>query len=129
MRWRRVFPGNAVHARRAREFVRVLLDDTPVGADAVQVAAELVANAASHSASRLPGGLMIVELCRWQRGAALAVTDQGDPPGTSEPCITISADEPFTEHGRGLRIVDDLCASWGVRGGPAGRTVIAIFDW
>jgi hypothetical protein len=76
---------------------------------------------------------MIVEVCRWQRGAALAVADQGDPPGTPPPRIAMTADdpagEPFTEHGRGLRIVDDLSASWGVRGGSAGRTVIAIFDW
>lgn len=129
MRWRRVFPGKAAHARRAREFVRYLLDDTPVGDDVVQVAAELVANAVAHSASRLPGGLMIVEVFRWQRGAALAVRDQGDPPGMRPSRVAIAAKDPFTEHGRGLRIVDDLCASWCVRGGPPGRTVIANFRW
>jgi hypothetical protein len=72
---------------------------------------------------------MLVELCRWQRGAALAVTDQGDPPGISPSRIAVAADESLAEHGRGLRIVQDLSTSWGVRGGPAGRTVIAIFDW
>lgn len=129
MRWRRAFPGKAEHARCARQFVRFLLDDTPAADDAVQVAAELVANAASHSVSRLPGGLLIVEVRRWQGGAALAVIDQGDPPGTPPRPIGLSAPGPLTEHGRGLRIVDDLSDSWTVRGGPAGRTVIATFRW
>jgi serine/threonine-protein kinase RsbW len=129
MRWRRAFPGQPTHVRRAREFVRFLLTDAPAGLDAVQVAAELLANAIGHSASGLPGGLFVIEVFRWRGGAALAVTDQGNRPGTPTPVIDVATPDSTSTHGRGLRIVEELSASWGVRGGPAARTVIATFRW
>src|SRR5262245_48811504 len=86
MRCCRAFSGKPEHARRAREFVRYLLADSPVVDDAIQVAAELIANV-QHSASALPGGLLTVEVWRWKGGAALAVSDQGNLPGAPPPNI------------------------------------------
>jgi anti-sigma regulatory factor (Ser/Thr protein kinase) len=129
MRWCRAFPGKPAHARHAREFVRFLLAGTPVAMDVVQVAAELIANAGQHTRSGAPGGLLIVEVWQWKGGAALTVTDQGDPPGTPPAQIKVNGNDPTREHGHGLRIVDELSTSWNVRGGPAGRSFITTFTW
>jgi anti-sigma regulatory factor (Ser/Thr protein kinase) len=128
MRWCRAFPGKPEHARRAREFVRVLLADTPVADDAVQAAAELVINTIQHSASGCPGGLLVTEVYRWKGGVTVIVIDQGDRPGA--PPATIEArNDPLSEGGHGLRIVSQLSDSWKWRGGPTGRAFIATFTW
>ncbi len=121
MVWRRAFPGAAEHAHSAREFVRYLLADASNVDDVVQVAAELIANAVTHTHSGVPGGLYVLEVHRWRGGVAVTVLDQGGP---DEP--KLGAGE-MAEHGYGLRTVKALTTWSGWRGGPQGRTVIAIF--
>jgi serine/threonine-protein kinase RsbW len=121
MVWRRAFRGVREQARAAREFVRVLLADVAVVDDAVQVAGELVANAVVHTRSGRPGGLYVLEVCRWRGGASVAVTDQGGP---GEPRLVTT--QP-AEHGNGMRAVAALASWWGWYGDPRGRTVTAVF--
>jgi anti-sigma regulatory factor (Ser/Thr protein kinase) len=126
MRWCRAFSGRPEQARAARGFVGCLLADSAILDNAEQVAAELVANAIEHSRSGLPGGLVLVEVCRWRGSMAIAVTDQGDRPDYPSGPIEIG-DDPLADHGRGLRIVNELADSWGVRGGAHGRIITAMF--
>jgi serine/threonine-protein kinase RsbW len=121
MVWRRTFRGVAEQAHDAREFVRFLLADAPVVDDIVQVAAELIANAITHTRSGAPGGLYMLEVHRWRGGAALSVLDQGGP---SEPRL---GSGELAEHGYGLRTVKAMATWWTWRGNAQGRTVIAVF--
>lgn len=77
-----------------------------VVADARLVATELVSNAIRH-ASPLSNGTMLV---RWHQEddlLALSVCDGGGP---TDPQQVES--RPYDVDGRGLRIVDELCARW-----------------
>lgn len=121
MVWRRAFPWMAERAHDAREFVRFLLADSANVDDAVQVAAELIANALTHTRSGAPGGSYVLEVHRWRGGMAVIVHDQGGP---AEPRL---GNVRLAEHGYGLRTVKALTTWWGWRGTPQGRTVIAIF--
>jgi anti-sigma regulatory factor (Ser/Thr protein kinase) len=120
--WRRAFPGRAEHAPAVRRFVACLLTGCPHADDAVQVTAELAANALQHTRSAAPGGLFVVEVRRWRGGAAISVTDQGGP---AEPQ---PADlDALAGHGLGLRLVAATASWWNWRGDAAGRTVTAVF--
>jgi serine/threonine-protein kinase RsbW len=122
MVWRRVFPGVPEQARQAREFVRFLLDGFPDADDVVQAAAELVANAVTHTRSGGPGGSYMLEIRRWPTGSSLALTDQG---GSQEP--SPGTDGELREHGYGLLTVRHLATWWGWHGTTRGRTVTAVF--
>jgi serine/threonine-protein kinase RsbW len=123
MCWRRAFPGRAEQAAHVRRFVAFLLDDHPKAGDAVQVVAELAANAVQHTMSAAPGGLLVVEVRRWPRGrVAVSVTDQGGPnePRPGEPDL-------LAGRGRGLQLIAATATGWCWRGDAAGRTVTAVF--
>jgi anti-sigma regulatory factor (Ser/Thr protein kinase) len=90
--------------------------------DAVQITAELTANAIQHTRSAAAGGLFVVEVRRWRGGAAVSVTDQGGP---TEPR---PADlDALAGHGLGLRLVAATASWWNWRGDATGRTVTAVF--
>ncbi|WP_376773707.1 ATP-binding protein [Lipingzhangella halophila] len=83
------------------------------------VAAELVANAITHSHS----WVVTVEL-RTAHGVELVVTDEGGRPSHPHRCDDVLATHT---HGRGLAIVDALASAWGVNGDEHGRSVWAWF--
>ena len=122
-RRRQAFAGRADQAGQVRRFVASLVADHPKADDAVQAVAELVANAIQHTLSAAPGGLFVVEVCRWRDGrVAISVTDQGGP---TEPR---RADPDFLSgHGRGLHLIAATATWWGWCGGPTGRTVTAFY--
>lgn len=79
-----------------------------VVADARLVATELVSNAVRH-ASPLGNGTMLVRWHQEDTTLALSVCDGG---GTTDPQPVDGA--PYDVGGRGLRIVEQLCARWWV---------------
>ncbi|RAY15982.1 ATP-binding protein [Actinomadura craniellae] len=134
MCWRRAFAGRPAEARRARDFVGFLMAGFARADDMVLAAGELVANVLQHTRSGLPGGLFVVEVRRWRGGAALTVIDQGGDgePRSRPPCDGFdgSVDElcALAESGRGLLTISATASWWDWCGGPAGRTVTAVFD-
>ncbi|REE96323.1 ATP-binding protein [Thermomonospora umbrina] len=132
MCWRRSFAGLPMEARRARDFARFLLEGFSRADDAVQAAAELVANALQHTRSGGPGGLFVMEVRRWRGGAALTVIDQGGPRDPAPRSVERSEGVGGTvfdlpESGRGLLAVSATASWWDWCGGPGGRTVTAVF--
>lgn len=79
-----------------------------VVADARLVATELVSNAVRH-ASPLSNGTMLVRWHQEDADLALSVCDGGGP---TDPAPVDGT--PYDVDGRGLRIVDELCARWWV---------------
>ncbi|CAL9523091.1 ATP-binding protein [Streptomyces sp. enrichment culture] len=117
-------------ARLGRELAAVWLRDQGVvrelADDALQLVAELAANAALHG--RVPGRsfLLTVRLADAGRVLRVEVTDtRADAVPTSTP----QAPPPDSESGRGLLIVAGLADRWGVAEGPVPRkTVWAELD-
>jgi anti-sigma regulatory factor (Ser/Thr protein kinase) len=114
-------PSTSYSVQMARFYIRVALAYHELGEyaeDAEAVTSELVTNAIEH-AGALKFGLEVI--CLAGSGAvAVIVTDPSpDPPVKRDP----TAD---TEHGRGLHIVDALCANWGWRPEDPGKAVYAV---
>ena len=121
--WRSAFPGRAEQAAHVRRYVGFLLSGHPKADDVVLAVGELAANAVQHTRSAAPGGVLVVEVCRWSDGSvAVSVTDQGGP---DEPRYV--QPDFLAGHGRGLHMVAAAAASWGWRGDATGRTVTAHF--
>ncbi len=112
------FPGKQAEVAEARELVRDALRGNPLNDAAVLVADELAANAVRHSASGQPGRTFRVNCYTNQRAIRVEVHDDG---GSSEPQRREIAWD--AETGRGLMLVDELAAHWGVTGDQHGRTV------
>src|SRR4051794_28568048 len=112
--WRRAFPGQAEHARSARDFVAFLLADLPALDDAMVVTGEFVANALRHTASARPDGQFLIEVRRRFNSTTIALMDQGGP---SEPSIPDLDD--LSESGRGLYMVQTLASELTWSGGRA----------
>lgn len=122
--WARAFPGIAAQARVARHFVASLLDGSALRDDAVTVLSELFTNALEHTASGLPGGLIIVQVSRWRHGVRIAVTDQGS---LAQPVIRDpGASSGPAENGRGLYLAASLACQLTWHDDTCGRTVSAI---
>jgi serine/threonine-protein kinase RsbW len=122
--WARAFPGTAAQARAARHFVASLLDGSVLRDDAVTVLSELFTNALEHTASGLPGGLIIVQAGRWRHGVRIAVTDQGSlaQPVVCDPIASGGS----AENGRGLYLAASLACQLTWHDDTCGRTVSAI---
>lgn len=117
-RWQRLFRGQQSEVRQLRRWLAALLPDGPERDDLTSVAVELATNAIQHTASG-QDGWFTVELACHGRVAWIAVTDEGGP-GAPRP-----SDDPMSDCGRGLIIVQALAESCGVRGDSRGRTVWA----
>ena len=117
-RWQRLFRGQQSEVRQLRHWLAALLPDGPERDDLTSVAVELATNAIQHTASG-QSGWFTVELARHGHVAGIAVTDEGGQ-GAPQP-----SDDPMSDCGRGLVIVQALAQSWGVRGDSRGRTVWA----
>lgn len=119
--WR--FPADAASVRRAR---RVVAEALPyglrpqLGDELGLVTSELVTNALRHGAR--PEDHDLVELILWAADGHywIAVSDSG----TGKP--TLGAPGPDACGGRGLVLVDALCAAWAVVPRPVrGKSVVA----
>jgi anti-sigma regulatory factor (Ser/Thr protein kinase) len=117
-RWQRLLRGQQSEVRQLRRWLAALLPDGPERDDLTSVAVELATNAIQHTASG-QSGWFTVELACHGHVAWIAVTDEGGP-GAPRP-----SDDPLSDCGRGLVIVQALAQSWGVRGDSRGRTVWA----
>ena len=105
-----------------RHWLTSLLPDGLERDDLTSVAVELATNAIQHTASG-QSGWFTVELACHGHVAGIAVSDEGGA-GAPQP-----SDDPMSDRGRGLVIVQALAQSWGVRGDSRGRTVWAEVAW
>ncbi|MFD0369113.1 ATP-binding protein [Streptomyces sp. NPDC059071] len=95
---------SVARARRLAEERLILWGCDPEIRDTVAlVVSELVTNAVVHTAS----GRVVCELREGEERLRIAVRDEGGPAG---PHIRDCGEE---ERGRGLILVDALCAAWG----------------
>jgi anti-sigma regulatory factor (Ser/Thr protein kinase) len=106
------FEGDVRSPARARAFVRDAMAEWGfVSDDVVLVVSELVSNVISHAAN-CP---FCLSLEFDGRLVHVSVSDPGDGWPTINPVRARS--------GRGLRIVDELAADWGVKPSGGGKTV------
>ncbi|MEV6157888.1 ATP-binding protein [Nonomuraea sp. NPDC052129] len=108
-----VFPGEKWVVPAARRCVAaVLLGAGYQDADSARlIVSELVANALQRTASGCGGGLVAVDVLGLNAGLArIEVTDDG---ADTVPRPRLSDD--LASHGRGLRLVEQIAAAWGVR--------------
>jgi anti-sigma regulatory factor (Ser/Thr protein kinase) len=111
------------HARR-----RLAMDLRTVGVpedrieDAVLILSELFGNALRH-ARPLPPGMVRVAWSFLPGAVEISVTDGGGPTHPRVLNLPVSA-----LGGRGLAIVSDLSATWGVRREGRGTTVYAVLS-
>jgi anti-sigma regulatory factor (Ser/Thr protein kinase) len=114
-------PASVSLARRAlsEELIQAGVFDAAVS-DAVLVISELLSNAILH-AYPLPGERLQVAWAVSPSSVEVAVSDGGSPtvPHAERPSDS-------SVGGRGLRIVAQLCQTWGVRTDDVGLTVWAI---
>ncbi|QKG23063.1 ATP-binding protein [Actinomadura verrucosospora] len=111
-------PGVSRSVATARRFVRDVLDGLPGLDDVVLAVSETVANAVTHTASGLEGGLVTVVVAAVPGAVRLEVADDGA--SGARPYVK---DDPGAETGRGMRIVQSLAARWGYRADGT-RTVV-----
>ncbi len=102
----------------ARRFVARCVEGAPTDqADRVLlVVSELATNAVRHAHTSFVVGVQLVDAT-----VVVSVRDRSNA-GTG---LTAVASEPSSETGRGLVLVDALCAHWGVRSTPNGKSVWA----
>ncbi|MDT0331022.1 ATP-binding protein [Nocardiopsis lambiniae] len=117
-----MFPGHVDEIARVRTFVRALLQDHPTGDDAVLIASELATNALRHTRSSGDGGMFVVRINDHGDRVRIAVVDYGSNHDWDGKIVS---PEPWTEHGRGLVLVDALAKQWGVVPEPVGTCVWA----
>src|SRR5262245_45109700 len=118
------YAGGPEQVRRVRADLRAILGGCPIADEAILVASELAANAATHSGSRQPGGRFIVraEVCPGDY-VRVEVEDQGD---------TWAGHHPRDGRPHGLDIVQAIAGdgNWGIDGdAPLGRVAWARLDW
>ncbi|MFI7641590.1 ATP-binding protein [Nonomuraea sp. NPDC049400] len=123
--WRmsRHFLGAKPSVTEARRFVTTFLKGWPLVGDAELIVSELATNAIRHSASGRFGGRFVVTIQVAADRLWLGVLDEGGP---RAPKIFRRNGE--VETGRGLLIVSEIAADWGVFGDEQGRTVWAVLD-
>jgi anti-sigma regulatory factor (Ser/Thr protein kinase) len=102
-------------ARRALESVAAELSDEQLG-DARILVTELVSNSVRHAGS----GAIELTLDLTATHLLIAVTDAG---AVTAPALVDDGGAALVPHGWGLRLVESLSDSWGVRDGAGHRTV------
>lgn len=113
-------PGTHYSVSMARFYIRAALSYHALGdytEDAVMIASELITNAITHADAPAVG----LELtCLEARALAIVVTDPSPlPPVKRDPIA-------YTEHGRGLHVVNALSARWGWQPRHPGKAVYAV---
>jgi hypothetical protein len=105
-----------------RRWLAALLPDCPARDDVAVVASEMSTNAVLHTASGR-GGWFTVEIIRLPLAVRVAVEDGGAPSGPQ------LIDDPQSNHGRGLQVVQGLSIRSGVYGDHRGRQMWADVPW
>jgi len=100
----RSFPGVPASVREARAWVASFLPGDLAAEDAVLLTSELVTNAIAHSASGLPGGIVLVAVTVGEGWLRVDVFDQGG--------VVPSAAAPHGL-GVGLTLVKELASEFG----------------
>ncbi len=122
-----VLPFEVASARTARRRLSADLRAAGIASDAVHdavlVLSELVGNALRHARPLPTGALRVTWRRRPRQQLEVSVTDGGGPTEPRPLELPASA-----LGGRGLAIVDDLSARWGVRRGDRTTTVYAVLD-
>jgi anti-sigma regulatory factor (Ser/Thr protein kinase) len=121
--WRRTFPGEPRQLGEVRGWIASLLPPLPPRDDVTLVADELASNAIRHTRSGDAGGHFTVEIIHHGPLTRVAVSDCGAPSGPQ------LADDPDSEHHRGLVVVNALAVRAGVHGDHQGRLVWADIGW
>jgi anti-sigma regulatory factor (Ser/Thr protein kinase) len=101
----RAFPGTPESASLARSWVAGFVPGSPAATDAALMTSELFTNAILYSASRLPGGVVLVSVRTGRTWIRVDVIDQGEIP----PCLAAPL-------GQGLEIVRQLADVFGADG-------------
>jgi anti-sigma regulatory factor (Ser/Thr protein kinase) len=103
---------------RARFTLEGFAPDLPAGRldEARILVTELVTNSVRHAS----GGSVELALRLMPGHLVIEVTDGG---GDGRPALVAGGGEAAQPHGWGLRIVESLSESWGVRDAPGRRTV------
>lgn len=100
----RSFAGTPASVSQARAWVASFMPGSPAAHDAALLTSELFTNAILYSASRLPGGVVLVSVRTGSSWIRVDVTDQGEiPPCTAAP----------PGLGQGLEIVRQLADAFG----------------
>ncbi|MFI8963987.1 ATP-binding protein [Streptomyces sp. NPDC053493] len=121
------FPGAPESARAARAFARAVVGDrapnlTPDELHSVQlVVSELVTNAIRYGTE--PGDSLRVVLDARPDTLRVEVHDPNRRRPRAKPEST------DRKRGRGLYVLDERVAEWGVDDRPLGKTVWAVFRW
>lgn len=118
--WSRRFAGQSECLVEVRRFTDAVLGDCDGAHTVALVADELAGNAIKHTASGQPGGEFVLRLAVFGGWCRVRIDDQGGP---TSPAICCADDDD--EAGRGLTIVAQLCARWGVDGDERSRSVWA----
>jgi len=121
-RWRQVFPGEERQIGMVRRWLASLLPDCPARDDVTVVASEMTSNAVLHTASG-QGGWFAVEITCHPLAVRVTVEDGGAPAG---PRLI---DDPQSNHGRGLQVIQGMSIRTGVDGDHRGRLVWADVPW
>jgi serine/threonine-protein kinase RsbW len=109
-------PGTTRAARVARDYVREILQPGVAAlGDLVLCVSELVTNAVVHTKSGVRG-YVTIQVTETEKEIRLDVTDDG---GTS----SVPHLARVGAGGRGLRILDSIATTWGVRPAEPGTTV------
>jgi len=131
--WWRLFPGRPDQLAGVRAFLASALADCPAVADVILMADELASNAVLHSNSREPGGTFGLRvLVRQRESVRIEVSDAGGKwarPDRADHAGCDGVTDSYRTGGRGLLIVSELAAAWGVTGHDAGRTVWFTAAW
>lgn len=110
----RLAPNPAASAA-ARQFLREQMRTSALdglGELTELLTSELVTNVVRHV-----GSPMIVHICHDASMVRVEVNDDSaEPPVLAQP-------DPFSDHGRGLMLVNALASDWGTRGTDNGKTV------
>jgi anti-sigma regulatory factor (Ser/Thr protein kinase) len=109
----RTFPDDVASVGRAREFVRLTVDDLAERDDAVLLVSELATNAVQHA----HGSFEVLVRTDEDQHVWIGVAD-----GSDEVPVLHDTD-PKRDRGRGLGIVDRLATAWGVDRRVRGKVV------